>query len=184
VLSAVFLDRDGVINENREDYVKSVDELKFLPGSVEAISRLTAAGFRVIIVSNQQGVGRGLILHETLEQINKALLDELASVGSGVSGIYYCPHLKEEDCACRKPKPGLLLQAAADMGFDVAGSVFVGDSVGDIEAGRAAGCQTILVLSGKTMEHEVAAMRTRPDHVVPDLSEAAELIVREFTPDV
>ena len=182
MLSAVFLDRDGVINENREDYVKSLDELKFLPGSVEAISRLTTAGFRVIVVSNQQGVGRGLIRHETLDQINKALLDELASVGSSISGIYYCPHLKEEDCACRKPKPGLLLRAAAELGFDVTRSVFVGDSTGDIEAGRAAGCQTILVLSGKTAEHQVDGLRVRPDYVVPNLSEAVDLIVGSFTP--
>jgi D-glycero-D-manno-heptose 1,7-bisphosphate phosphatase len=182
MLSAVFLDRDGVINENREDYVKSVDELKFLPGSVQAISRLTTAGFRVIIISNQQGVGRGLIQHDTLEQINDVLHAELASVGSEISGIYYCPHLKEENCACRKPKPGLLLQAAKDLGFDVSDSVFVGDSAGDMEAGQAAGCQTILVLSGKTLAHQVEGLKAHPDHIVPTLSDAADLILKHFTP--
>jgi D-glycero-D-manno-heptose 1,7-bisphosphate phosphatase len=183
MLSAVFLDRDGVINENRDDYVKSLDELKFLPGAIAAVSRLTSVGFRVIVVSNQQGVSRGMIAPESLEQIDSALRGELTAAGSEIAAIYYCLHLKEDDCDCRKPKPGLLLRAASDLGFDVTRSVLIGDSPGDIEAGHAAGCKTVLALSGKTAKVEVAGLKAQPDHVVADLPEAVDWILQGFTPD-
>jgi D-glycero-D-manno-heptose 1,7-bisphosphate phosphatase len=184
MLSAVFLDRDGVINQNREDYVKSLDELIFLPGAIQAMARLTGAGFRLVVVSNQQGVGRGLISRDVLDDINDALRTELAAVGSKVAGIYYCPHLKEDNCSCRKPKPGLLLQAASDLGFDVTNAVFIGDSPGDVDAGLAAGCRTVLTLSGKTTDGDTASLMCHPHHVVADLSEAADLILERFSPDI
>ncbi|MDO8586704.1 MAG: D-glycero-beta-D-manno-heptose 1,7-bisphosphate 7-phosphatase [Armatimonadota bacterium] len=183
MLSAVFLDRDGVINENREDYVKSLDELRFLPGVIGAIGRLTAAGFRVVVVSNQQGVAKGVIRPEALDEIDQALASELSAIGSRVGGVYYCPHLQQDNCACRKPKPGLLFKAASDMGFDVTRSILVGDSPKDVQAGRAAGCKTILALSGKTSPDEVAHLALQPDHIVADLAEAADLILREYGPD-
>jgi len=180
MLSAVFLDRDGVINENREDYVKSLDELKLLPGAVEAIARLSGAGFRIVIVSNQQGVGRGLIQTETLELINRKILDELAAIGAAVAGIYYCPHLKEEDCECRKPKPGLLIRASKELGVDLARSVLIGDSPRDVEAGRSVGSLTILTLSGKTRPEDLPNLDAQPHRVVANLSEAADWILRRF----
>ena len=182
MLSAVFLDRDGVINENREDYVKSLDELKLLPGAVEAIARLSRAGFRIVIVSNQQGVGRGLIQTETLELINRKILDELAAIGAAVAGIYYCPHLKEEDCECRKPKPGLLIKASKELGIDLARSVLVGDSPHDVEAGRSVGSLTILVLSGKTRPEEIPNLDAKPHYVAADLPEATDWLLRRFRP--
>jgi len=182
MLSAVFLDRDGVINENREDYVKSLDELKLLPGAAEAIARLSGAGFRIVIVSNQQGIGRGLISPETLERINRKILAELAAAGAVVAGIYYCPHRKEEDCECRKPKPGLLRKASTDLGIDLAGSVLIGDSPRDVQAGRSVGSLTILVLSGKTRPEEIPNLDAKPHYVAADLSDAADWILRRFQP--
>jgi D-glycero-D-manno-heptose 1,7-bisphosphate phosphatase len=182
LLSAVFLDRDGVINENREDYIKSVEELKILPGAVEALARLSKAGFRTVIISNQQGVGRGLITPESLDQINRKLLSEMAKGGASISGIYYCPHLKEEDCSCRKPKPGMLFKAADELGIDTKNSVFIGDTQGDIEAGRSAGCTTLLTLSGKTTPEQLPHLNPQPDLVVSDLSEAVTWIMRSFKP--
>jgi len=184
MLSAVFLDRDGVINENREDYVKSLNELRFLPGAIRAIARLTSAGFRVIVVSNQQGVAKGVITRQALEEVERALTEELAAAGSKLAGAYYCPHLQEENCDCRKPRPGLMLRAASELGFDVADAIFVGDSHKDVEAGRNAGCRTILALSGKTAGDDVGGLPLQPDHVVADLAEAADLIVREYRPQV
>ena len=181
-MTVVFLDRDGVINENRDDYVKSVDELEFLPGAIEAAGRLSSAGIRIVIVSNQQGVGRGMISPESLEQINAAVLSKLAESGVDVSGVYYCPHLKEDDCECRKPKPGLLVKAAGELGFDLNSSVFVGDAPSDVQAGRAAGCATVLVLSGKTSSAEVHRLPVAPDHVATDLSEAVNWILQRYNP--
>jgi D-glycero-D-manno-heptose 1,7-bisphosphate phosphatase len=182
ILSAVFLDRDGVINENRDDYVKSIDELEFLPGAVDAAGRLSAAGIRIVIVSNQQGVGRGIISPKSLEQVNAAVLRKLVESDVKVSGVYYCPHLKEDDCECRKPKPGLLIKAAADLEIDLNRSVFVGDAPSDVQAGRAAGCATVLVLSGKTSAEDVHRLPVAPDHVAADLSEAVRWILQSYNP--
>lgn len=184
MLSAVFLDRDGVINENREDYVKSLDELKFLPGALESIARLCAAGFRVIVVSNQQGVARGVISPQALDDIDQALHSNLASLGSFVAGIYYCPHLNEENCGCRKPKPGLLLKAARELGFDVTRAILVGDSPRDMEAARAAGCLGALVMSGKCSADEAKRLDTQPDYVATDLTETVDWILSCFKPQV
>jgi D-glycero-D-manno-heptose 1,7-bisphosphate phosphatase len=180
LLGAVFLDRDGVINENREDYVKSIDELRLLPGAAEAVSLLNTAGFKVVLVSNQQCIGRGLITHETLAEINQALLSQLTAAGAEIAGIYYCPHLKEDLCSCRKPKPGLLLKAAKELDIDLTESILVGDNATDIEAGRSAGCFTILALSGKTRPSAVPGFSHKPDHVVADLREAVEWILHRF----
>lgn len=170
------------MNKNREDYVKSLEELKFLPGALEAVARLSQAGFRIVIISNQQGVGRGLISPETLKQINHSFLSRLADLGGGVAGVYYCPHLKEDDCGCRKPKPGMLLKAAAELKIDLARSIFIGDSKSDMETARAAGCGAILVLSGKTTSEQLSSLNPKPDHVAADLPQAAEWILKRFRP--
>ena len=180
-MTAVFVDRDGVINENRDDYVKSLEEFKLLPGVVRSAARLTEAGLRIVIISNQQGIARGLISPEALRLIDERLLAELAGAGARVAGVYYCPHAKEDNCDCRKPRPGLLLKAAAELGIDLARSVFVGDSSIDIQAGVAAGCRTVLVLTGKTAPDQVSGLSPLPDHVARNLSEAVDWILQFST---
>ena len=176
---AVFLDRDGVINENvTGDYVRSWEALRILPGALEAIADLTRAGYPIVVVSNQQGVGKGLMTASDVEEIHQRLAGAIERSGGRVAAVRYCPHLADEGCVCRKPKPGLLVAAAAELGVDLAKSVFVGDAVSDVEAARAAGCRPILVRTGRGVDAE-AAVRTG-DYgdvdVVDDLGAAARLI--------
>ena len=117
-MSTIFLDRDGVINENRADYVKSWDEFRFLPGSREAIAKLTQAGHRIVVCSNQAGVAKGVISIETVEDMHARMLAEIRGAGGVIEKVYYCPHGKEESCDCRKPRPGQLLRASRELGLD------------------------------------------------------------------
>jgi len=147
---AVFLDRDGTINRMLEnDYVKTWEEFEFLPGAAEAIRALKAKGYLVIIVTNQRGIGRGVMTKEDLEHIHRRMCEELASAGAYIDDIFYCPHNIEDDCQCRKPRPALLLQAQAKWDIDLGRSILIGDMESDIEAGRAAGCTTIRVQTNK-----------------------------------
>ena len=178
---AVFLDRDGVINENVDgDYVRSWEALRLLPGAVEAIAELTRRGFPIVIVTNQQGVGKGLMAASDVDEIHERLVEEIVRGGGRVAAVRYCPHLAEEDCACRKPRPGLLVQAAAEMGLSLGRSVFVGDAVSDVQAARAAGCRPILVRTGRGAEAEAAVRSGEYGEVavVDDLTAAARLIAR------
>src|SRR5262249_19711489 len=147
---AVFLDRDGVINYNREDYVKTPEEFVFLPGSAAGAARLTRAGRELFIISNQAGVGKGIITQAALSAITRKMLDGLAEAGARVNGVYYSPHPPDAGCDCRKPAPGLLRRAAQEHGLDLSRTIFVGDDRRDLAAGAAAGARTVLVLSGKT----------------------------------
>ena len=146
---AVFLDRDGVINEDRADYVKSWEEFRFIRGVRPALRRLREAGIPVMIITNQSAVNRGLISSERLKFIHKKMQQAIRRSGGHISGIYYCPHRPDEDCPCRKPKPGLLVQAARERGLDLKRSIFVGDTWRDLEAGRQADCRVVLVESGQ-----------------------------------
>lgn len=143
----VFLDRDGVINKKmpEHDYVKSWKEFEFLPGVREAIGLLKRSGYLIYVVSNQAGVGRGLMSREDLEVIHSRLESELLKTGASIDGFYYCLHRPEDNCDCRKPKAGLLLQAARENYLDLTKTVFIGDDGKDLEAGKAAGSKTILV---------------------------------------
>jgi D-glycero-D-manno-heptose 1,7-bisphosphate phosphatase len=141
----VLIDRDGVINRDSDEYIKSVDEWQPLPGSLEAMTRLRAAGFRLAVVTNQSGVGRGLFTEATLRAIHGAMQAAVKAAGGEIAGVFYCPHRPDEACWCRKPNPGLLEQAADALGFDLAGVPFIGDKASDIEAARAAGARPILV---------------------------------------
>ena len=141
----VLLDRDGVINRDSTAYIKSVAEWEPLPGSLEAIARLTRAGFRCVVISNQSGIGRGLFSEATLEAIHARMREAAAAAGGEIAGIYYCPHRPDEGCDCRKPRPGLLLAAARDFGCALAGVPFIGDKISDVEAARAVGARPILV---------------------------------------
>ena len=174
----VFLDRDGVICENMDDYVKSVAEFVWIPGAKQAIRSLVENGYRVIVVTNQSAVGRGIITHAEVNEINSYMLKGIEEAGGEIYKIYYCPHRPEEDCDCRKPKVGLFRRAAEELGIDPAESFVVGDSLSDIEAGYQLGSRTILVKTGQGRDTLLAMDRrpAGPDHVVEDLAEAARLI--------
>jgi histidinol-phosphate phosphatase family protein len=143
----IFLDRDGVINKKMPmgDYVRNWDEFEFLPGAIEAMRVLTENGYEIYVISNQAGIGRGLMTEGDLFEIHKSMEAELAKRGAKIAAIYYCPHGWNDGCLCRKPKPGMLFRAAIDHQIDLPNTIFVGDDERDGEAGRAAGCRTILL---------------------------------------
>ncbi len=179
-MPAIFVDRDGVINENRSDYVKSWQEFRFLPGSREAIAQLTHAGHRIIVCTNQAAIARGIVSVETVEDIHHHMVAEIAQVGGVIEKIYYCPHGKDENCFCRKPRPGMLLRARDELGIDMKDAIFVGDSITDVRAGIAAGVRTILVLTGLGMEQlrEHSHEADGPFHIAMSLKHAAEFILQ------
>lgn len=141
------MDRDGVVNRKMPegDYVKTWEEFEILPDVPEAIRRLNENGFMIFVVSNQRGVARGIIRESVLIEIHRRASASLRSRGARVDGFYYCPHDIGDDCACRKPKPGLLLQASTEHAVDLAQSWMIGDRDSDIEAGRRAGCRTVRI---------------------------------------
>jgi D-glycero-D-manno-heptose 1,7-bisphosphate phosphatase len=145
----IILDRDGVINYDSEAYIKSVDEWRPIPGSLEAIARLNRAGYRVVIASNQSGIGRGLFDASALQAMHRKMDALLASLGGRVDGIFYCPHAPQDACACRKPKAGLFEQIVSAHDVDLTDAVAVGDSLRDVQAALAAGAKPILVRTGQ-----------------------------------
>lgn len=148
---ALFLDRDGVINVNRDDYVKSWDEFEFLPDAKKAIKRINDSDFMLILITNQSPIGRGIFGHERLDEIHKKMLHELGQLDCRIDAIYYCPHKPDDNCDCRKPKPGLILKAASDFNIDLENSWMIGDSKSDLEAGTRAGCKTAKVDSQNSL---------------------------------
>lgn len=175
---AIFLDRDGVIVENRSDYVKSINEVQFLSGVLEAMAQAARLDCLFVVVTNQSVVGRGLLTGPDLAAINAHIHQLIVAAGGRVDGWYVCPHLPEAGCDCRKPKPGLLLSAAADLHLDLRASVMIGDAVSDVQAGQAAGARAILVRTGRghgqTAELQRAGLDGVP--VVPDLAAALQRI--------
>ena len=183
---AVFLDKDGTLIE---DVPYNVDprHVRFLQGSRDGVRRLHEAGYRIVVVTNQSGVARGLFDEPQLRAVAEHIRDVVAGWGVPLSGFYYCPHLVEGtvpeysfDCECRKPAPGLIHQAARELDLDLSRSWFVGDILGDVEAGKAAGCRTILVETGKPEEEKekgALPIASRPDHRARDLTEAAWIIL-------
>lgn len=146
---AAFLDRDGVINRKAPEngYITRWEDIDFLPGVAQAIALLNGAGFRVIVVTNQRCVAKGLVTMPELDWIHSRMCEVLAGAGATVDGVYYCPHDLEPPCPCRKPRPGLLLDAARERGIALTKSWMIGDSDADIEAGKNAGCRTARVLT-------------------------------------
>jgi len=150
---AVFVDRDGTINVEK-DYLYRVDDFEFIPGAPQALRLLNEAGFLVVVVTNQSGVARGYYTEEDVDILHRHIAAELAKTGAQVDAWYYCPHHPSGrgsyslPCSCRKPLPGMLLEAAVDHNIDLAESVMIGDKLADVEAGIAAGCRTILVRTG------------------------------------
>ncbi len=172
---AVFLDRDGVLSVEGGEYVTSADKLRLLPHAGASVARLNAAGWRVFVFTNQAGVGRGCLTQQALDEIHTRLKQEIARSGGEITAIYACPHAPEDDCDCRKPRPGMLFEAARDYGIDLTQSYAIGDSPRDLVAGKAAGCHTVLVLSGHTHTYDAAKFpASQPDKVFKDLPAAAE----------
>jgi histidinol-phosphate phosphatase family protein len=182
VVSTIFLDRDGVINENRADYVKSWQEFRFLAGSREAIARLTQAGHRIVVCTNQAAIARGQVSRETVEDIHQRMLASIAEYGGMIEKVYYCPHGKDENCICRKPRPGMLLCAQKELNINMHDAIFIGDSITDVQAGLAAGVHTMLVLTGLGIEqfrvhhHEANG----PFRIALNLRHASESILQGF----
>ncbi|MBD3379641.1 MAG: HAD-IIIA family hydrolase [Candidatus Omnitrophica bacterium] len=181
----VFIDRDGVINVDGENltehgYITRWEDFRFLPGAVEAFRDFTEAGYRTVIISNQQCVSKGLLAAEELSGLTSKMLEEIRKNGGSVAGVYYCPHHRNEYCACRKPESGLFLQAGKDLGIkSFSGYYFIGDSERDMIAGKKLEMGTILVLSGKSRKEDVLSWEQPPDHICKDLLEAAELIIKK-----
>ncbi|MFH1857228.1 MAG: D-glycero-beta-D-manno-heptose 1,7-bisphosphate 7-phosphatase [Candidatus Omnitrophota bacterium] len=175
----IFLDRDGVINRDPGEkiYVTSIKDFKFIPGVIKAVRGLSFAGYKIFIISNQQGVAKNILSEATLNEITKQMRQNFEKEGAEIAGIYYCTHLKEESCGCRKPKPGLIKKAVKGLKVDLKDSFFIGDTESDIKTGKAAGCKTILVLSGKTKNRNVECWQAKPDYIVNDLKEAADFIL-------
>jgi len=159
-MNLIILDRDGVINYDSEQFIKSPDEWRPIPGSLEAIALLNRWGWRVIVASNQSGVGRGLFDMDTLNAIHDKMIKSLAQVGGRLDAIFFCPHPADSTCNCRKPKPGLLIDISERFDVDLTGVPVVGDSLRDLQAGVTVGCLPYLVLTGK-------GMKTREDPALP-----------------
>ncbi len=155
----VILDRDGVINEERGDFIRTADQWRPLPGSLEAIARLSRAGIPVAVATNQSGVGRGLMSAGELAAVHDRLLQAVSEAGGELAGVFFCPHAPSDHCRCRKPLPGLLLQIEAALGLAVAGQYMVGDSLRDLQAASAAGALPALVRTGfgRATEQRLAA---------------------------
>jgi len=180
----VILDRDGTINEDRDDYVKSPAEWVPIPGSLEAIARLNHAGWQTVIATNQSGLGRGLFDMATLNLMHAKMNVQLARVGGRVSAVFFCPHTPEDQCDCRKPLPGLYLQIGERFGADLANVPVVGDSLRDLEAAVAAGCPPHLVRTGKSAALDAAQLAQLHDKVPglqvhDDLTAFAEYMIQQ-----
>jgi D-glycero-D-manno-heptose 1,7-bisphosphate phosphatase len=180
MLQAVLLDRDGVINRERADYVKSWEEFELLPGALDGLSRLASLGIPILVLTNQSAIGRGLVALETVKEIHSRLQEVVTAAGGRLDGFYICPHHPDDGCACRKPKPGLLLQAAAEFNFDLAAAIFVGDSITDYQAAEAAGCPSLLVASGRQASLLAARLVRDPGMtLVPNLAAAVSVLLDE-----
>lgn len=149
-LPVIVLDRDGIINDNKQDYVRTVEQFVFLPGSIDAIVKLTKYGYRIGIATNQSGVSRGYYSEETLHQIHYKMLTEIEQAGGRIDEITYCPHLPRTGCVCRKPNPGMLLNLAGKFQCALRDIIFIGDRITDLQAAYNAGTQAMLVLSNST----------------------------------
>ncbi|MEQ1879644.1 MAG: D-glycero-beta-D-manno-heptose 1,7-bisphosphate 7-phosphatase [Burkholderiales bacterium] len=176
-MKLVILDRDGVINQDSDQFIKNTTEWKAIPGSLEAIARLNHAGYRVVVVSNQSGIGRGLLDMGALNAINDKMYRALAHVGGHIDALFYCPHAAEANCECRKPKPGMFLDIAQRFNVDLTGVPSVGDSLRDLQASASVGARPILVLTGKGEKTRATGGLPEDTTTYADLAEAVRHIV-------
>jgi D-glycero-D-manno-heptose 1,7-bisphosphate phosphatase len=179
-LKIVLMDRDGVINKDRHDYVKSWSEFEFLPGSLDALKLLTLHGYHTILITNQSVINRGMVTATGLREIHNKMRGSVAQHGGSIEAIYYCPHVPEDGCNCRKPEPGLICSAQADYGMDISRTCMIGDSLKDIRCARRAGCgSAILVRTGHGKEAESLCRDAgiEAEHVADDLMAAVKWLL-------
>ncbi len=177
-MKLVILDRDGVINYDSEHYIKSPAEWKPLPGSLEAIAKLTQAGYRVVVATNQSGIGRGLFDMDTLNAIHNKMHRAAQLLGGRIDAVFYCPHPADSSCNCRKPRPGMLERIGGCFNVDLAGIPSVGDSLRDLVASAAVGAQPMLVLTGKGEKTKAENELPEGTLVFKDLASAVEHILK------
>ena len=178
-MKLVILDRDGVINQDSPQHIKSPDEWIPIPGSLEAIALLNQSGFRVVLATNQSGIGRGLFDMATLNAIHDKMHRALGQLGGRIDALFYCPHAADSECGCRKPKPGMIEEISRRFGVNLAGVPSVGDSLRDLQAGLSFGVQPILVRTGKG--EATLAQGNLPENIwiCANLAEAAQRIIAE-----
>lgn len=178
---AILFDRDGVLNQRRtNDYVKSIKEFIWCHGALDSLQRLYQVGYPLFIITNQAGIGKGIFTFDQLNQIHRRLYYDVLNVGAKVEQIYVCPHTPEDCCNCRKPQPGLLLQAAKDYKLDLLNSIFIGDSESDITAGNVAGCITILLdscIADNEYQPHLSTTIKQSDYHFPNLFTATDYIL-------
>ncbi|MFM2435257.1 MAG: hypothetical protein RL063_1238 [Pseudomonadota bacterium] len=184
-MKLVILDRDGVINQDSANFIKSPNEWIAIPGSLDAMALLNQSGFRIAVATNQSGVSRGLFDMATLNNIHEKMQRELAQVGARVDAIFYCPHAADDHCSCRKPKPGMIEEIGKRFSVELNKVPAVGDALRDLQAYAKAGCQPILVRTGKgelTLAESNQPEKALPENtwVCADLSEAVQRIVAEY----
>jgi D-glycero-D-manno-heptose 1,7-bisphosphate phosphatase len=172
-MKLVVLDRDGTINYDSDQYIKSPAEWKPIPGSMQAIARLTQRGWRCVVATNQSGIARGLFDMATLNAIHAEMHRAVGQAGGRIDAIFFCPHAADSNCECRKPKPGLLREIASRFDIELAGVPMIGDSLRDVEAAAAAGAQPYLVLTGKGRQTRDAGGLPKGTEVVADLAAIA-----------
>ena len=177
-MKLVILDRDGVINHDSAEFIKTPEEWKPIPGSLEAIARLNQDGYRVVVATNQSGVGRGLLDMATLNAIHDKMHKALAHAGGRIDAVFYCPHAPDANCSCRKPKPGLLEDIAHRFNADLTGVACIGDALRDLEAAAQVKAQPILVRTGKGRQTAAAGGLPANTRVYADLAEAVKSIVQ------
>ena len=178
-MKLIILDRDGVINFDSAEYIKSPAEWKPIPGSLEAIARLNHDGYHVVVATNQSGIGRGLFDMATLNAINDKMMEMVFRQGGRIDALFFCPHTAVEECGCRKPKTGMLEEIAARFHTDLKGCFLVGDSLKDLQAAAAVGAQPLLVLTGKGQRTQKDGDLPRKTLVFADLAEACRHIVAQ-----
>jgi len=179
----VFLDRDGVINRDSADYIKGWSEFEFLPGSLDAIKLLALNGFASIVITNQSVINRNMVTSEGLAHIHGMMQAAVRTRGGEIKDIFFCPHIPEDGCDCRKPKPGLIYQAKHKYRINIETAIMVGDSAKDIECARNAGCgHAVLVRTGNgvTAEKTLKTKKIFPDYVARDLLDAVEWIINNY----
>lgn len=172
-LQALLLDRDGVLNAERADYVRTPEQLALLPGALQALARAAAWGVPLIVITNQSCVGRGIVAPAMLAAIHARLSEQALAAGGRIDAFFVCPHHPDAGCGCRKPQPGLLLQAAGRFGLDLRQCLLVGDSATDMQAAAAAGCPAIWVGTGR---QRPTAQLWAAERILPDLSAALDLL--------
>jgi len=178
-IKLIILDRDGVVNYDSDQFIKSPDEWKPIPGSLDAIARLNQAGFKVVLATNQSGVGRGLFDMAMLNTIHDKMNKVLAQAGARIDALFFCPHAADSDCGCRKPKPGMFQEIGVRFNVSLAGVPCIGDSLRDLQAAAEVGGQPILVLTGKGRLTQERGSLPENTLVFADLSEAVKYVIQK-----